>query len=201
MIFPHRILFVRHGETAFNAEGRLQGQRDVPLNPRGRAQASAVGKTLRASLGPELNRLDAAGAFVASPLMRTRETMEIMRAGMALDPERYRTDPVLMELGFGVWEGCTWTEAAARDAKAVRARFADKWNYVPSGGESYAMLAARVQPWAAALTAETLVVSHGGVARVLMTMAGEDEAVASEAAVIQGRALVFEGDGWRYLDG
>ncbi len=45
---PPRILFVRHGETDWNAEGRLQGQRDIPLNARGRAQAEAVAVTLRA---------------------------------------------------------------------------------------------------------------------------------------------------------
>src|SRR5579871_4261566 len=95
--FPHRILFVRHGETSWNVEGRLQGQHDIPLNPRGREQARAVGRSLRARIGAELDRLEASDAFVASPLSRARQTMELMRAAMGLDPVRYRTDPVLME--------------------------------------------------------------------------------------------------------
>ena len=90
-LFPYRILFLRHGETADNAAGRLQGQRDIPLNGKGRAQASTVGRALRDELPDELARLDALGAFYASPLLRARETMERARAAMGLAPERYRS--------------------------------------------------------------------------------------------------------------
>ena len=58
--YPHRIVFVRHGETSYNAEGRLQGQRDIPLNGRGREQASAVGRALSDAMPGEIARLDAA---------------------------------------------------------------------------------------------------------------------------------------------
>ena len=61
--FPHRLIFVRHGETAYNAENRLQGQLDTPLNARGREQARAIGGTLRSLLGPEIDRLDEAQAL------------------------------------------------------------------------------------------------------------------------------------------
>ena len=117
--FPHRLIFVRHGETAYNAENRLQGQLDTPLNARGREQARAVGGTLRRLMGREIDLLDAAQAFFASPLERARETMEIARAAMGLEPERYRLDPVLKELSFGVWEGLTWPEIEVKDAKAL----------------------------------------------------------------------------------
>ena len=86
--FPHRIIFARHGETAYNAENRLQGQRDIPLNARGREQARAVGGTLRSLLGREIDQLDEAQAFFASPLERARETMEIARDAMGLAPGR-----------------------------------------------------------------------------------------------------------------
>ena len=196
----HRIFFVRHGETAWNAENRLQGQRDIPLNPRGREQASAIGRTLGARMPEEILRLDRARRFVASPLGRARETMELMRAAMGLPPAAYALDPVLMELTFGEWEGHTWSELAARDGRGIRARFADKWNYVPPDGESYAMLAGRLAPWVASLESDVLVVSHGGVARALMAMvAGEAEKMAVEEPVAQGRALVFDAEGWRYF--
>jgi broad specificity phosphatase PhoE len=88
--FPHRLYFVRHGETAYNAENRLQGQLDTPLNARGRGQARAIGGTLRSLLGREIDRLDEAEAFFASPLERARETTEIARDAMGLAPGRYR---------------------------------------------------------------------------------------------------------------
>ena len=193
MNFPHRIIFVRHGETAYNAENRLQGQRDVRLNARGRDQARAVGRTLRARIGAEIDRIEAAGAFIASPLLRARETMEIARAAMDLPPKRYRVDAALMELTFGDWEGLTWAEVRARYADAIKARRAAKWDFVPPGGESYAMLAERVAAWLAALVGDAFVVSHGGVARALMTLiAGLPREVAARTPVDQGRAIAFD---------
>ena len=84
--FPYRILFVRHGETAYNAENRLQGQLDIPLNARGRDQARSIGKALLAEAGVAIREMDAAGAVFASPLMRARETMDIVRDAMGLEP-------------------------------------------------------------------------------------------------------------------
>jgi broad specificity phosphatase PhoE len=163
--FAHRIIFVRHGETAYNAENRLQGQRDVALDARGRDQARAVARTLRARIGPDIDRLEAAEAFVASPLLRARETMELVRAAMDLPPKPYRLYAALMEISFGAWEGFTWAELRVRDPKGVAARRADKWGFIPPGGESYAMLVERLRPWLAALDGDILVVAHGGVAR------------------------------------
>jgi broad specificity phosphatase PhoE len=191
--YPFRLIFLRHGETSYNAENRLQGQRDIPLNARGRDQASAIGKTLRARLGEEIDRLEAAGGFFASPLKRARETGELARAAMGLPPKRYRLDPVLMELSFGEWEGLTWAEVRARDPNGVKARRADKWRFAPPGGESYAMLAERLTPWLASLAGDAFIVSHGGVARAFMTlMAGVPPEIAAEAPIAQGRAILFD---------
>jgi probable phosphoglycerate mutase len=198
--FPHRIIFARHGETAYNAENRLQGQRDIPLNARGREQARAVGGTLRSLLGREIDQLDEAQAFFASPLERARETMEIARDAMGLAPKNYRLDPVLKELNFGVWEGLTWSEIEIKDARGLRARRADTWAFVPEGGESYAMLAERLRPWLDGLDEHTFVISHGGVARVLMALIAEiPPAKAVSAPIIQGRAIVFENGGFRWI--
>ncbi|MGD0188828.1 MAG: histidine phosphatase family protein [Roseiarcus sp.] len=198
--YPHRILFVRHGETSYNAQNRLQGQRDIPLNGKGREQASAVGRSLRGELSGELARLDAAGAFYASPLTRTRQTMELARAAMGLAPERYRLCSTLKELTFGDWEGLTWAEVEARDAAAARAREADKWNFAPPCGESYAMLVERVRPWLAARRGDCFVASHGGVARAFMViLAGASSAEAENANIWQGRALIFEKGGCEWL--
>ena len=198
--FAHRLIFVRHGETAYNAESRLQGQLDTPLNARGREQARAIGGTLRSLLGPEIDRLDEAEAFFASPLERARETMDIARDAMGLKPGRYHLDPVLKELSFGVWEGLTWPEIEVRDAKGLRARRKDRWAFAPEGGESYAMLAVRLRPWLDSLSEHAFVISHGGVARVLMALiAGVPPAKAVEAPIIQGRAILFENGSCRWI--
>ena len=89
------LYYIRHGETDWNREARLQGQRDIPINATGRAQARKCGELLK-----ELFARDAidAGAldYVASPLGRARETMEIARAVLGLDRD-YRTDERLAE--------------------------------------------------------------------------------------------------------
>ncbi len=199
--FPHRLIFLRHGETAYNAEHRLQGQRDIPLNQRGRDQARAVGKALRGRIDAEIERLEAARAFVASPLVRARETMEIARAAMGLPPASYSLDAALKELSFGAWEGLAWPEIEARDPKGVRTRRTNKWIFVPPRGESYAMLADRLRPWLGGLTGDAFVVSHGGVARVLMHLiAGVPPGTAVDAPIVQGRALAFEKGACHWID-
>jgi len=198
--FPYHLIFLRHGETAYNAENRLQGQLDIPLNARGREQARSVGRTLQARIGAEIEQLEAAGAFIASPLVRARETMEIARAAIGLPPGRYRLDAALKEISFGVWEGLTWPEIEARDPKGIGARRKDKWNFAPPSGESYEMLAERLRPWLDGLMGDAFVVSHGGVARALMALiAGVAPARATDAPIAQGRALWFENGSCRWI--
>ncbi|MGO8799402.1 MAG: histidine phosphatase family protein [Roseiarcus sp.] len=197
--YPHKIIFVRHGQTPFNAEDRLQGQRDVPLDGKGREQASAVGRFLRDRMGGEMARLEAEGAFWASPLRRARRTMELARGAMGLPPRRYHLDARLMELTFGDWEGLTWPEVKARDAAGLQARLADKWGFAPPGGESYAMLVERVTPWLDERDGDVFVVAHGGVARAFMViLAGVATSVAASANIWQGRALIFEKGGFSW---
>jgi len=156
------IVFIRHGETDWNAEGRFQGQQDIPLNPRGRGQARRNGRMLAETL-PQSADYD----FVASPLARTRETMEILRGSMGLDPEEYRLEPILKEITFGDWEGFTSAELKENWPERMVAREVDKWGFTPPAGESYAMLSERIGGWLAAVDRPTVVVSHGGVCRVL----------------------------------
>ena len=95
-----KIYFIRHGETDWNLEGRLQGQKDIPLNDVGRVQAEETGRKLQA-LAPHYEDL----AYVASPMTRTRETMEILSRTLGLHPEAYKLDERLGELTFGAGEG------------------------------------------------------------------------------------------------
>jgi broad specificity phosphatase PhoE len=183
------LYFIRHGETDWNVEARLQGQQDTPLNPLGRVQAEEAADRLR-GIVRDCGRL----AYVASPLTRTRETMELMRATLSLPTKDYRVDDRLKELSFGAWEGLTWKEVRTREPKAAAARERDKWSFVPPGGESYAMLAERVAPVLTDIRTDLVMVSHGGVARVLLALlCGVPHTRAPVVDIWQGKVLVMAG--------
>jgi broad specificity phosphatase PhoE len=193
----HTLYFIRHGETDWNAEGRLQGQRDIPLNDLGRVQAAEAGVILK-SLTPQPEDLD----WWVSPLGRTRETAERARDAIGLHPTYYRTDDRLKELTFGRWEGLTWRELKQADPEGAAARKRSKWTAVPPDGESYEMLARRVGDFLAVLRRDTALVSHGGVARALMTLIGGIQPdVAASADIWQGRVLVFADGNCRWVGG
>jgi broad specificity phosphatase PhoE len=163
--------FVRHGETDWNAERRLQGQLDIPLNDVGRLQSSQCGGTLRHLIAAR-RKAPADFAFISSPLSRARETMEILRGALGLPGKGYAIEPRLAELSFGRWEGLTYSEVRALDRLALVLRERDKWNFVTPQGESYAQLLMRVREWHASVKGDIVVAAHGGVARVLMVLFG-----------------------------
>jgi probable phosphoglycerate mutase len=186
------LYFVRHGETDWNRERRLQGQHDVPLNELGRTQASRCGLVLR-DIFARTHRTPAEFVFVSSPLVRARETMERVRSMLGVPPEQYRIDPRLAELSFGRWEGFTFAELKEREPQIVTiaAREHDKWNFVPPGGESYAQLLVRVRDWHASIDCDMVVVAHGGIARTLLAHLGiMHPDVAPQRDVAQG--VVYE---------
>lgn len=192
-----RLYFVRHGETDWNAAGRLQGQRDIPLNGKGRDQSVAAGRTLLGLLADGAERYL---TYIASPLLRARETMALARGAMGLTPEPFQMDDRLKEIAFGRWEGHTWKDIRKREPETAKARDADRWGYAPPDGESYAMVAERVKPWLESLEGDTLVVSHGGVGRVFLTLlAGLAPCDAPAAEIVQGRVLVFEAGAARWV--
>ena len=106
---PPVIYYIRHGETAWNAAGRLQGVQDVPLNDLGRRQAAYVGNIL-ADLFARDGRDKSSLVFVASPLGRARSTMELLRGELKLPAAGYALDDRLREIGYGQWEGSTLAE-------------------------------------------------------------------------------------------
>ncbi len=160
-----KILLARHGETPWNAEGRYQGQEDIPLSPVGETQARALGARLADV------RIDRA---VASPLVRAKTTAEL-----ALGDARKAqlvTDPGLMEIAHGTWEGLLASEIRDRDSERLRAwRDAPDTVLMPgAGGESLQHVFDRAWP-AFARAAEglgdddtLLVVAHDAVNRVLL---------------------------------
>ena len=185
--------FMRHGETDWNAEGRLQGQRDTPLNAVGYRQATACGEILRGLLERD-GRDPRAFDYVASTLVRARKTMELVRAALGLDAAGYRTDARLAELAFGRWEGLTFAEIKHNpaDVELLATREHDRWGFRAPGGESYADLLVRVRRWHATVGRDTIVVAHGGVARALIVQFGaEPPAAAAVHPIEQGVLYQF----------
>ncbi len=188
------IYYIRHGETEWNAVGRLQGVQDIPLNDLGRSQAAGAGRIL-ADLWARDGRSAAQPGFVASPLGRARQTMELVRGTLRLPLAGYAIDDRLREIGYGQWEGSTLAQAQRADPTVFAARQRDKWTVSPPGGESYVSVQARMSEWYRQLTGDTVAVAHGGTARALMVALGfETPESAADLMIEQGAVYVF-GDG------
>lgn len=163
----HPLIFIRHGQTDWNKEGRLQGGQDIPINETGTWQATRNGRRLKGVFEDEAFKLEDF-TFVASPLGRCIRTMGLVRKGLDLDPDAgFERDDRLREITFGQWEGKTFDDLQALDPQAVTEREANKWGFVPPGGESYQMLSQRMAPWLESLDKPTVAVSHGGVSRAV----------------------------------
>ena len=188
------IYYIRHGETEWNALGRLQGTQDIPLNELGRKQAAGAGAILADLLARD-GRSRQSLEFVASPLGRARSTMELVRGTLSLPPGDYAIDDRLREIAYGQWEGATLAQMRALDPELFARRQAEKWTVSPPGGESYVAVQARVSDWYRELTADTVAVAHGGTARALMVALGvETPDSAADLTIEQGAVYVF-GDG------
>jgi broad specificity phosphatase PhoE len=189
------IYYIRHGETAWNAEGRLQGAQDTSLNDLGRKQAAHAG-TLLADLFVRDGRSEQALAYVASPLGRARSTMELVRGALRLPPHDYTIDDRLREIAYGDWEGSTLPQMQARDPEVFARRQVDKWTVSPPGGETYASVQIRVRDWYDSVLVDTVAVAHGGTARALMVALGlETPASAADLTIEQGAVYVFRDGG------
>ncbi|MGY8668217.1 histidine phosphatase family protein [Bradyrhizobium sp. UFLA05-109] len=185
------IYYLRHGETEWNALGRLQGTQDIPLNARGRRQAVQAAGIL-ADLFAREGRDKALLPYVSSPLGRARMTMELARGKLGLPVADYSLDDRLREIGYGAWEGLTLPESEAADPDVYARRLVDKWTVAPSNGETYADVQARMREWYDQLRTDTVAVAHGGTARALMVTLGlETPASAAELYVEQGVVYVF----------
>ena len=180
------LVFIRHGETDWNRDLRFQGQRDIPLNARGRRQAARNGRAVAGILA------ECDLTLVASPLGRALETMRIALAAAGMNGRRFATDDLLREANYGEWEGMTIEEIAARRPAEARARNVDKWGYAPPNGESYKHVSERVTKWLKTLDGPTFVVAHGGILRALLyLLAGLPAHDAPHLAVPQDRVILF----------
>ncbi len=156
------IFLIRHGQTEFNLQGRLQGRRDSPLTPQGEAQAKRMAACLQAFIDePETWRV------ISSPLGRTRRTAEIVCESLGFSHE-IELDERLAEVDVGEWEGLAREDI---DAIAPGVIGTPGWLLKTPGGEDYDTVAGRVGAWLAGIDEadgrRRLVVSHGITGRIL----------------------------------
>ncbi|MDJ0684201.1 MAG: histidine phosphatase family protein [Alphaproteobacteria bacterium] len=154
---------LRHGPTAWTAKKRLQGRADIPLSPEGRRTVA----TWRVPIEFQNAR------WISSPLSRATETAEIMRKARS-DPPPMETDPRLIELDFGGWEGRTIAELAAEHGESFRTNEARGLDMRPEGGETPRELQDRLRPFLADCGrrgAPAVIIAHKGVLRALLALA------------------------------
>jgi broad specificity phosphatase PhoE len=189
------IYYIRHGETEWNALGRLQGVQDIPLNELGRRQAADAGRIL-GGLFVRDGQSASSISFVASPLGRARQTMDLVRGVLELPLSGYAIDDRLREIGYGEWEGSTLAEMQTKDPVFFARRQVEKWTMASPGGETYVSVQARMTDWYRELKADTVVVAHGGTARALMVALGlETPESAADLPIEQGAVYVFRDGG------
>lgn len=161
-----RLLLVRHGQTAYNAQGQFMGQLDVPLDETGREQAQAVARRL-AEERPAL--------IYTSGLRRALETARAIQAAIPSHPD-LQVDGRLVEGHFGDWQGETYENLRVHDAARLARWETGHREIPPPNGELLADLAERVQAaygdiCQAHPEQDVIVVAHGGTLQVLVVLA------------------------------
>ena len=149
------LALLRHGDTPWTAEGRIQGRSDVPLSDAGRAALRSL------ALPPECRGL----RIVSSPLARCVESAALLGA-----PHAPR-EPRLAEMSWGAWEGRRLADLRAELGRAMEENEARGWDFRPDGGESPREVLERVRGWLAELKEPTLAVTHRGVIRAVVASA------------------------------
>jgi broad specificity phosphatase PhoE len=157
------VFLARHGQTAYNLEGRFQGQQAVPLDDTGREQAAELAER---AVGYEF------AALWCSPLLRARETAEIVSTRIGLAP---REDPRLMETDAGDWTNRTFADVQAEAPGLFEKFFTGDPTFAFPGGESFAAQEVRVDAALRNIEASALpalVVCHGMVIRAALSARG-----------------------------
>jgi 2,3-bisphosphoglycerate-dependent phosphoglycerate mutase len=192
-IHPTRLCVIRHGETAWNAEGRVQGQTDVPLSALGEAQAQALAGVFA---GERFT------ALYASDLARVRQTAAPAARALGLAP---RVEAALRERHYGKFETLTYAEARERFPRDFARFKAKELDYDFETGESLARFSARALACVAAIARrhageQVLVFTHGGVLEMVRRHALGIGLAAPRDFEIPNAAINWievSGEGWR----
>lgn len=150
-----RLAIIRHGRTAWNRDGKIQGHRDIPLEPQSITELAGF------RLPDEWQH----ATLVSSPLGRAVHTAELITG------KTPQLEPALIEMDYGDWEGLRSVDLGADPESGFRHLPEWGWDYKPPQGESPAQVWARLAPWVESLTEDTVAVCHIGVMRTLLAVA------------------------------
>jgi len=158
--YPAEIYLLRHGETEWTLDGRLQGRQDSALTDSGRRLARQLGETLAGHFGPaSASNAGAPTVLQVSPLGRAQQTAALIRAGLGCAEPL--TEARLSEVGFGDWEGLTFDDIEATWSDLIDQYDSLDWLFDAPNGEGYERAAARVQSWLGEQSGRLIAVSHG----------------------------------------
>lgn len=165
MVLQGRIFIARHGETVFNAAGRMQGAtQDTPLTRAGFAQADAMGAALAHYLGTKQSL-----RMYSSPSGRALQTLAIVAEHIGCDWHDATHDARLMEIDVGAWGGRSYADIIAEQGE-IMDREASLFSVRPPGGEWYDDIAKRLKAWIADTAndrGDRLVIMHGMSSAIL----------------------------------
>ena len=179
-----RIMAIRHGETAWNVDTRIQGHIDIPLNEHGQLQAERLAEALAAQ--------DPLHAIYTSDLQRAHQTAAAVGKRLGLTPVTHQG---LRERGFGAFEGKTFKEIEAElPEDAMRWRKRDPHWVPPKGGESLVTLDQRIRNTLNILAAKhsgehIAVFAHGGVMDILYRIATGQDLLAPRTWALTNTAI------------
>ncbi|WP_265456686.1 histidine phosphatase family protein [Aeromonas salmonicida] len=153
---PRTLYLLRHGQTRYNAEQRLQGCSNSDLTAEGEAQATAMGARLRDVLDEP-----ARWTLYASPLGRARQTALLVCQQLGLDGDRIVWDDRLVDLNMGEWEGCRVSDLVAAHPELDISQ--PDWYLQAPGGEDFQCIQRRALAWLQdeGIAERAIVVSHG----------------------------------------
>ncbi|MEE9315422.1 MAG: histidine phosphatase family protein [Rhizobiaceae bacterium] len=179
----HPLIFVRHGETDWNAIARYQGTTDTQLSPKGKTQAQLNGE--------EISRQEGASfSIVTSPLQRARATADIISRTLE-NQQNITVEPAFRELSIGRWEGLNSQEVKEQFYEERKTRKLDRWNFKPQGGESMAERADIISAALGALKPNSIIITHSVVLRIILHMLGGIEKEEAAQAIIPHVGLIL----------
>lgn len=150
-----KLALIRHGHTAWNRAGRIQGRTDIALDDTARAELSGY------KLPTDWDAVN----VVSSPLLRARDTAELISD---TQPDIIEA---LIEMNWGDWEGMTGIDLKTDPNSGFRDIEYWGWDYRPPNGESPRDVWNRIEPWVENLTTDTIAVCHIGIMRMILAKA------------------------------